>query len=459
MKRASLTLQILMGVAVPFVLVTLLIGAIAYFSADDEISEVYDSQMISSAQQLWKLARTEEDPQRLQFSDNDMGLSHEDEAALDEYSSWRSFRVWRKGQLVMISDTAPSVTAPIGKSGFTTVRRKDDTWRVFTYRRPSDQIVVEVSERMQAREEISRRIVWGVSLPLLMVLPVIILAVWLGIRWGLRDLRGFAHQLRRRSPQDLRPMEADGLPTELAPLPESMNHLLNQLSLSREQERLFTDNAAHELRTPLAALIVQAEVARNAKSETERVRSLDALLGGARRAGRLLDQLLTLTRITHASAEIAPLNVHDIVRETLGDLYVKARVRRVDLILTGDKDAIITANPALLRILFGNLVDNAIKYTPNETRIEAHIARTDHCVRFSLRDHGPGITEAERDKVFGRFYRVKGNPHTGSGLGLAIVRTICDLLKAKISLETPSEGQGLRVELIFPIEDFSLRSA
>jgi len=449
MKRASLTLQILMGVAVPFVLVTLLIGAIAYFSADDEISEVYDSQMISSAQQLWKLARTEEDPQRLRFSDNDMGLSHEDEAALDEYSSWRSFRVWRKGQLIMISDTAPSATAPIGNSGFTTVRRQGKSWRVFTYRRPSDHIIVEVSERLQAREEISRRIVWGVSLPLLMVLPVIILAVWLGIRWGLRDLRGFAAQLRRRSSQDLRPMEADGMPAELAPLPESMNHLLNQLSLSREQERLFTDNAAHELRTPLAALIVQAEVARNAQTEADRLRSLDALLGGARRAGRLLDQLLTFARISHASLETSPVNLHDIARETLGELYAKAHAKGVELVLTGETEAIVVANPALLRILLGNLMDNAIKYSSAGLRVETHIAHKDGSVELVLRDHGPGIAEAEREKVFARFYRVKDNAQTGSGLGLAIVRTICDLLGAQIRLSAPAQGQGLCVRILF----------
>lgn len=448
-KHASLTLQTLIGVALPFVLVTALIGAIAYWSAKDEISEVYDSQLISSAQGLWKLAHAERDPKRLQFGDSDMGLSREDEASLDEYSSWRSFRVWRDGRLVLASGNAPSEPVPNLPNGFATQQRQGQAWRVFTYRRPADHILVEVAEQLRAREEISGRIVWGVSLPLLFVLPVIAAAVWLGIRWGLRDLRKFAAAVRRRSPQDLTPVVGDGLPAELTPLSESINHLLSNLTLSRDQERLFTDNAAHELRTPLAALGVQAEVARNAKTDDERQRALDALLGGVRRTSRLLDQLLTLARITHNPSAPTTVRPIDVAREVLSELYAKAQARGVELVLNGDEALYLEANPYLLGLLFSNLIDNAIKHAPAESRVETSIHRSDGGIRFHLRDYGPGIAEAERDKVFGRFYRVKGNTQSGSGLGLAIVRTICDLMGAEIRLDKPASGPGLEVLVIF----------
>ncbi|MDI7776524.1 ATP-binding protein [Asticcacaulis sp. EMRT-3] len=448
-KRGSLTWQILKGVALPFVLITVLIGAIAYMSADDEISEVYDSQMISSAQELWKLARAEQDPQRFQVENGNMGLSPEDEAALNEYSSWRSFRVWRNGLIVMASGNAPNANTPAEASGFRVIRRNGAKWRIFTYRSPSDHILVEVAERLQARQEISQRIVWGVSLPLLFVMPIIMLGVWLGIRWGLRDLRSFAAVIRRRSPNDLGRVDGDKLPSELAPLSDSINALLTKLAVSRDQERLFTDNAAHELRTPLAALGVQAEVARAALTERDRQRAFDALMGGVQRTSRLLDQLLTLARISHTPAKLTPINLYDSTREALGELYAKAHARGLDLILTGDEDVFITANKPLLNLLLSNLLDNAIKHSAPGSAVEVSIGRAGETTEFVLRDHGPGIPEVEQDKVFGRFYRIQGNTRAGSGLGLAIVRTICELIGAEIHLANPADGAGLIVYLHF----------
>lgn len=448
MKRPSLTLQILMGVAVPFLIVTALIGVIAYYSAQDEITEVYDSQLITSAEELWRLARADDDPQNLRFGDHDLGLGKEDQDALDEYSSWRSFRVWRNGREIIESDNAPSTPAAAA-TGFTTLTSNGDKWQVFTLRQPKDGIVVEVSEKLRARREVSSRIVWGVSLPLLLVLPIVALAVWLGIRWGLRDLRGFATAVRQRSFEDLSRLPVDGTPRELTPLSESLNYLLGKLERSLVQERLFTDNAAHELRTPLAALGVQVAVARNAKTPEEQQATLDDLGHGVERTSRLLDQLLTLARLRHIPADNQPVNLYQAAGEALKAAYTKAHAKSVELSLSGDEQAVLTVRRPLLDLLIGNLLDNAVKYSPAGAEVAMTIARLgDTCV-LTLRDHGPGIDPVEHEQVFARFYRIKGNTEPGSGLGLSIVRGISEIIGADIRLFTPADNEGLGVEVRF----------
>ncbi len=449
LRRRSLTLQILMGVAIPFLLVTALIGLIAYFSAQDEITEVYDSQLITSAQELWRLTRHNDDPDDLRIGDHDLGLDAEDQAALDEYASWRSFRVFKNDKVVIASDNAPLVTVPIGPKGLRDVTDAGGHWRVFTLIVPADHTVVEVREKLQARREVSGRIVWGVSLPLLLVTPIIALAVWFGIRWGLRDLRHFASAVRQRSFDDLSRIPEDTVPREMTPLSNALNHLLEKLERSLAQERLFTDNAAHELRTPLAALGVQVAVARNARSAKERNALLDDLVEGVSRTSRLLDQLLTLARIHHTSGDAQALNLYQAARDILGDAYPRARIRSVEIALSGAEDAVITARPALVRLLLGNLVDNAIKYSPIGGDVVITVERSGADTVVTVRDHGPGIAPEEREAVFGRFYRIKGTLESGSGLGLSIVRSICDMLDVAIRLYTPADGEGLGVELRF----------
>jgi two-component system sensor histidine kinase QseC len=448
-RRPSLTLQILLGVAVPFLIVTALIGFIAYASALDEISEVYDSQLITTSQELWQLARSDDDLETISVGAHDLGLDREDQHALDDYARWRSFRVWRQGQLVIASDNAPALSVPVGAKGFRDDERNGAKWRIFTLIEPRDNIVVEVSEKLRARREVSERVVWGVSLPLLLILPIIGLAVWFGIRWGLRDLRGFATAVRQRSFDDLSRIPTDRTPRELAPLSESLNHLLGKLERSLAQERLFTDNAAHELRTPLAALGVQVAVARNAKTPDERDAMLDDLGHGVERSSRLLDQLLTLARIRHIPADSQPVNLYQAASETIQAAYAKARTKSVELSLSGAEDAVISVRRPLLDLLIGNLVDNAIKYSPAGGEVAVTIAKAQGIYILTLRDHGPGIPSSERENVFTRFYRVKGNTEPGSGLGLSIVRSISEILAVDIRLFTPADNEGLGVELRF----------
>ncbi len=445
-RRPSLTLQVLAGVGVPFLAVTALIGLLAWFSAQDEISEVYDAQLMNTAVQLSTMARTDDHGPLPHFDRHDLGLDPDDQADLDEYAHNRTFRVWKGGQVALASDNAPAASVPAGARGMRTIGEGRHRWRVFTLVEPHGDVVVEVRERLRARREVSGHIVWDLLWPLLTILPVIGAAVWMGIRWGLKDLRHFAGEVHARSPSDLARIDGSRMPGELAPLSESINGLLGKLEHSLTLERLFTDNAAHELRTPLAALNIQAEVARNARNPRERRAALDSLSLGVQRTSRLLDQLLTLARIHHLNEDTQPINLYELASDVMKDAYPKAGARRVELSLSGDETILVAAPSTLLTLLVGNLVDNAIKYSPDGGQVDLHIARDGQEAVMTLYDQGPGIPEVERDRVFARFYRIRGNMLAGSGLGLSIVRSISDILDARVTLFTPQSGRGLGVE-------------
>ncbi|WP_081714558.1 ATP-binding protein [Asticcacaulis sp. AC466] len=450
-RRPSLTLQLLVGIAAPFLMVIGLIGIIAYLSAQDEISEVYDSQLISAAQQLAIIARNDGSAGDMRIRRYDPHLATGDQAALDDYARWRTYRVWRKGQLLLASEGGPSGLTPHLPTGFSQLKTAAGGWRIFTFRAPESDLTVAVTESLAARREVSIRVVWGLCLPLLLVLPIILLMVWLGIRFGLKDLTRFAADVRRRSPDDLSRVDHDTLPAEIAPVAESVNQVLDKLERSLAQERLFTDNAAHELRTPLAALVVQMDVLRNATNDAEREPMLDDLSQGVNRAARLLDQLLILARVRHTPVQPVPVNLYQAAGDVIRDHYAKAKAKTIELSLNGDEEASPLSNRPLLAILIGNLVDNAIKYAPNGSSIELTVAATPEGASLVVCDQGPGIPENERTQVFTRFYRLKGRTESGSGLGLAIVKTLGDLLGANIVLFTPAGGVGLGVKVEFTI--------
>jgi two-component system sensor histidine kinase QseC len=424
-----------------------MIGVLAWFSAEDEIAEVYDAQLMNTAVQLWSMAKTTDQPNLQNLDRNELGLNSDDQGDLAEYARGRTYRVWKDGRLDMASANAPPASEaplPVGMHSVGTGRH---IWRTYTLAGAQSHIIVEVRERLRARHEVSDRIVFDLLLPLLMILPVIGVATWGGIRWGLKDLRGFAKAVHERSPNDLARLDESRAPRELRPLSESINGLFGKLESSLAQQRLFTDNAAHELRTPLAALNIQIDVARNARSAKERETTLDELGQGVRRASRLLDQLLTLARLQHTTEASLPVNVYAAASEVMKDAYPKANKRHVELALSGDQSAVTHAQPALLALLVGNLVDNAIKYSPEGGVVDIAVTSEGDETRLTLCDQGAGIPESERERVFARFYRIAGNTTAGSGLGLSIVRVIADMLGAGVSLFTPTNGRGLGVEV------------
>ncbi len=452
MKKLSITFQLMRNVGLPVVVVLLTVGGTAYFSAEDEIDEVYDSQMITSANVLW-LMNEDEDTTRteIKVKSKNIGLGELDQKALDEYAKWRAIRLWKHGKLVIYSDNAQPESVPPYPEGFTDIELAGKPWRLFTLNNAEDGIIVEVAEKHKARVEIIKHIMFGLLLPLCVSLPFIALIIWKGIEWGLRDLKRFAAAIHQRNSDDLAKISKDATPQEILPLADSINQLLGKLQTSLAQERLFTDNAAHELRTPLATLAIQADVVLGSKDAAERESAMIELAKGVRRSSRMAEQLLTLARIRQQPMHSTSLNLYAQASEAIKTVYPKASKKRIEISLAGEENLSVLSNSSLLSVLLGNLLDNAVKYTPVGGEIWLNVKSQDSVAVLIIEDTGPGIPESERENVFQRFYRLSDNIEIGTGLGLAIVRSIAELTHLDINFYTPENGEGLGIRLTFSL--------
>ena len=439
-RLPSLTWRLFMVIGLPVAAIVALIGFLGFLGATSEINEVYDSQLAISAQSLVRAAQSQGAVLSVSGAPS-VAADGEAQDGIDEYAQWHSFRVWRNGRIVLASPNAP--TDPLRPAGYASVISNGDTWRVYTL--DQGAYVVETREDTDARGEEVEKILNGLIWPLALLLPVIAAILWFGIRWGLSGLRGFAKAVGERSPDDLSRIDA-AVPGELTPVIEAVNGLLAKLEDSLDQERAFTDNAAHELRTPLAVIKAQAEVVAGARDAAERDSAVAELGLGVNRAVRLLEQLLTLARLRHPPAPQTDIALMTQAREAIKDVYADVARKAIDLRLAGDEAVTVRADPALLHLILRNILENAAKYAPVRSAIDM-VVTADAIV---VRDRGPGIAEAERDKVFARFYRVQGSLEPGSGLGLSIVHTAAAQLGCGIHLFTPDDGQGLGVRIAFP---------
>jgi two-component system OmpR family sensor kinase len=244
------------------------------------------------------------------------------------------------------------------------------------------------------------------------------------------------------------------LPVEIRPLAEALNDLLARLDHSFALQRRFAADAAHELRTPLTALNLQVQLAERAANDTERARSFEKLRQGLRRATRLVQQLLTMARLDPDAAASPPTSIDAtaLIASVIEDLRPLATERQIRVTSNaGSDECHVTGNEEALRILFNNLVDNAIRYTPSGGHVEAAVERVGADVVLTVEDNGPGIPEEERERVFDRFYRGQAPGVSGTGLGLAIVSQVAEMYRGRVTLGASPAG-GLRVEVRLPAQ-------
>jgi signal transduction histidine kinase len=443
LKRHRIIYRIFLGVGVSVLVVLLGIGFLAYKSVEDEIVEEFDSQMVTSATVLWSLSRGTPATSTVVLDDARLPLPQSDQKALREYAKWRSYRVWRGGQLLRATANAPNSTQGPNDVGFANLVTPTERWRVYTLVVPQDQMTIEVSEKLTAREKLTAHVVRDLVLPLLWAFPLVLLVVFFGTRWGLRDLDAFAARIKSRSANDLTVLDTQHLPSELLSVATALNDLFGRLTVSYEQGRIFTDNAAHELRTPLAALSLQAEVLTRANSQEERDELLQELRAGVSRASRMLEQLLTIARLQNAPLTAERFNVYHLAQVILSDMYPIAGARKVVLSLQGAENAEIVSSSDLLTVLLRNLIDNAVKHAPANSEVAVVVSPSE----LTITDQGSGIPEQERHLVFGRFYRRAAEVTPGSGLGLAIVDDLAKRLGFKVSLHDGMNGKGLTAKV------------
>jgi len=273
----------------------------------------------------------------------------------------------------------------------------------------------------------------------------------LGIQRGLLPLNKLSDEIADRSPTQLSPVSIEGLPEEIIPLIVSLNTLLNRLSYALDNERRFTADAAHELRTPLAALKAQAQVAARSNNKEQRINAIENTIRGMDRLTRLVEQLLTLARLDPEDAvkQHQIVNLEKIVETVSSELAVVALNKQLHFELIRKGNCIIKGQDTALSILVRNLIDNAIRYTPDGEKIIISVYAHNSQVIFSVCDSGPGIPDKDRQRIFDRFYRIIGTKAEGSGLGLSIVKRIADIHNATLEILTPDSNKGTEFRVTF----------
>lgn len=366
-------------------------------------------------------------------------------------------QIWdRDGVLVYWSRPGPGFPVP-ATEGYTNVVQNGREWRVYTHVEGTHAL--QVAHSMDERQKIATEVALRTLLPLVALIPVLGVLIWYAVGAGLAPLDRMSRAVAKRRPDAMAPLARNNVPQELRPLAESLNALLARLDEAMSAQRRFTADAAHELRTPLAALKLQVGLARRAQDDAQRASALAELEAGVDRATHLVDQLLTMARLEPESPDRRneAVDLASLAKEAIVARAPLAEDRRIDLGLAGAASAPVRGDPAMLSMMIGNLLDNALRYTPAGGRIDvATEASPNGDVRLSVIDTGPGIPPAERERVFERFYRgaAQDASHgTGSGLGLSIVRRIAAAHRAEASLGEGSDGRGLAVHVRFPPPD------
>lgn len=424
--------------------------------SNHEIAEVYDAQLAQNARLLQGVMRmplaSAEHAQLYKAFNLALGQA-EPKVDGHPYESKIAFQVWDKdGNTLVHTASAPSFTHPLGAPGFgTVVDLNKREWRTFLLKDNQYGLSIWVGERDDVRSDLVDRIVRHTVLPNLIGSLILVAAIWLAIGWGLKPLANLAQTLRDRHPGSLEPMRLSPLPYELEPMQAALNRLLGQIQDLLNRERRFIADAAHEMRTPLAVLKVHAQNVLEATNEEQRQQSLSYLIVGVDRTTRLVNQLLTIARLEPHSSSVLKTTVDLVsaVRDSLVQMtpWVLSRGLELSFECAEDSHRVNTDFPSL-EIALNNLLSNAVNFSPKGGQVTVALSFTHTDFLLSVTDQGPGIDEAQRSRLFERFYS-QGNDQ-GVGLGLAIVQTVAQRLGGEIRLQNVTQG-GLAATLRVPL--------
>ncbi len=360
-------------------------------------------------------------------------------------------KAYRKGYLVAQSTNAPDFPKRF-IPGYTSTIIDGEKWRVlYRHDKQYDSWFIIAKPYSAIDDEIYSllpKIIW----PIIVALPLILFCIFISVKSGLATLNKVAKEIHNRTPDTINPITVESVPKEISPLILSLNDLLSRLDSALTSERRFTDNAAHELRTPLAALKTEVQVAILNAENKETIHALKRIHIRVDAATRLISQLLDLTRINANTVEskFTRVTLDNISMNAISDVADHALDKDIDIEINENHHFTILGQEGLLVVLVKNLLDNAIKYTPNGGKVKISIESGSEGPSLIISDTGPGIPENIKTRIFDPFYREAGNPVSGSGLGMSIVKRIADLHKAKVTLENLPEG-GLKVKVLFTL--------
>ncbi|MBK8399688.1 MAG: GHKL domain-containing protein [Propionivibrio sp.] len=441
--NASIQLKLSFSLLLAILVIALVAGIFSFLSAFDEAHELQDDML----RQVAALFDRQHLPLAHLGDDGRAKDSDEESRVIVQYlaDGRKAAPKGDAGVPLPLPDTLPDGLHTLDVSG--------EPFRVLVKTTSSGERIA-VAQETGIRDEIARDSALRTLMPFLILVPVLLLIVADLVRKMFRPIASLSAEIDQRAEQELHPVEESHLPTEVRPFAVAINRLLVRVDQSMETQRRFVADAAHELRSPLTALSLQAErLAQADMSDLARER-LTTLRRGIERGRNLLDQLLTLTRAQSASEKPkSPVSVQHIYRHVLEDLLPLAEAKHIDIGVEGEQDARLWVSELDLMAVVKNLVDNAIRHTPDGGAINLSVTTEEGRAILSIQDSGPGIQIVERARVFDPFYRALGSDQVGSGLGLSIVKAVTDRIGAEIQLEFSDEvmHSGLCVSVLVPM--------
>ncbi|MCS0632552.1 ATP-binding protein [Telluria mixta] len=413
-------------------------ASIAYRTALNDADQIFDyhmQQMALSLRSRVPLTSTED-------ANADTPITGNDDLVVQVWSP-DGVRVFRSASHAHLPQRAVL--------GFSNVRANGTTYRIFSIQ--TDNQTVQVAQDLAVRRSMASNLALRTLGPIAVMMPILMLVVWWVVSGSLEPVARVRKQVASRQADDLSAVSEAGLPDEVRPLVQELNLLFGRVRTAFDAQQHFVADAAHELRTPLAALKLQVQSLERSDSPDAKRVAVARLTAGIERATRLVEQLLVLARQEASVAGGAPRQPVDIAgaaKRAVAELASVAAAKQIDIGLQRADSGEVDGQPDALMILLRNLIDNAIKYTPEGGTVDVSVVAENRGVTVTVEDSGPGIPPAERERVFDRFYRVPGSDVKGSGLGLAIIKSIAERHGASLALGESKRLGGLEATVTFP---------
>jgi two-component system sensor histidine kinase QseC len=422
----------------------LMTALLTRYETRDEIDAVFDAEITQAAHILLGMARREKE-EIIEHG----GFSPPES---QPYAQTMMYQVWDNDGIVMRSMHAPEI--PLiqnDQPGFQEIHYLNKKWRLLNEWDSHHTYHIFIAEPVATRAKLAQHISFQILLPTLAFFPILGILIWFTVRMGLTPLQRIRQAIVERNASRMDAIDLASVPDEVTPLAASINDLLNRLKRSLDSEKQFTGNAAHELRTPLAAIKTQAQVAMRADNDDDRLHALQQVIQGTERSTHLIEQLLILARVDpeNAQNEMTEVELNQVIHKVKSDLTGYANQRHINIQCHCQTDLSVIGNRWQLEIVLRNLLDNALRYAPEHSHINIELTDTPEGIRLAVIDQGKGIDPDEQINIFNRFYRLNGTTAQGSGLGLSIVQRIIELHHASINMQQLANHSGFEVSILF----------
>lgn len=435
MKTYSIKRFLIICITAAVLLVYALIGAVSYVVSKNELDELYDAHLMQVAETIASQPITQ--------SNNQKRPSAQAKSINNEEVFY--IRLIGKGENTLYV-SHPKQHIPLKTPiGFSNQKVGHQLWRVYTMQ-PQDA-KIQVAQLLTGRDVTIQETALSLMLPQLLFIPLLVIVILMVIHRAFKPIRQLSDAILKRDSNDLTPFNMAQTPIELMPFVEAFNAFMNKVNTVVETLKQFTADAAHELRTPITALKLQHTLISQAENQEERNSAISSLGQGIARSEKIVSQLLTLARISvpDAKQSVEQISLVAVIKAVIESLLPLAQAKQIELALNSTVDFTIAGVPEQIHLMVHNVLENAIRYTPEQGEVDIAISATDSNIILEIKDTGPGIADEDIKHVFERFYRGTSHDTQGSGLGLAIVSNIAALHHANIELANLHPGLCFRI--------------